>query len=337
MGRVVLRLRYSPGMRTINAVPVASLLAFAILGSAPGAAVQGPPRTEVFLAPLSVSGSRAIVGPAVNISNSPGYDNQPSFTPDGAGILFTSDRTRMVTAPVEGVAPAPAQTDIYRYDLASKRVSQVTDTVQSEYSPTVTPDGTGISVVRVESDGTQRLWRFTIDGKDASLVLTDVKPVGYHAWIDAHTLALFILGERPNPPTLQVADTRTGKAQVIAENIGQSIQRIPSGGISFVHREGAAAEPAGQAPAQLRIKRLRDGRVEPLVNAPAGATAPHLAWTPDGLLLTAHGGTLFGWRAGSPDWTALASLETLGLSNVSRLAVSPKGDWLALVADPGSR
>jgi hypothetical protein len=323
-------------MRSISLTLLAALVAIAFIGTRAGAVQQPRPNTEIFLAPLSIDGGKVTLGAAVNISSSPGYDNQPSFTPDGAAILFTSDRTRMVSAPIEGVAPPAPQTDVYRYDLAAKRVTQVTDTVQSEYSPTVTPDGAGISVIRVEADNTQRLWRFTIAGKEPSLVLTDIKPVGYHAWIDTHTLALFILGERPRPATLQVADTRTGKARVVAEDIGQSIQRIPTGGISFVQRERPAAGAAANAPVTLTIKRLREGTVDVLVPAVAGSTAPHLAWTPDGRLLSAHAGTLYGWRAGEGGWTPLADLGPLGLKNVTRLAVSPKGDWLALVAEGGA-
>jgi dipeptidyl aminopeptidase/acylaminoacyl peptidase len=305
------------------------LLAAVVLSAIGAQAPQGPPRTEIFLAPLAVEGTKVTVGAAINITNSPGYDNQPSFIPDGSAILFTSDRTRMVSIPVEGVKPPPPQTDVYRYDLASKRIAQVTDTVQSEYSPTVTPDGQGISVIRVESDGTQRLWRFTTAGKEPSVLLTDIKPVGYHAWIDGHTLALFILGERPKPATLQVADTRTGKAQVMAEDIGQSVQRIPAGGISFVHRERSGVD----GPATMTVKRLLNGKVEPLVKAVAGQTAPHLAWTADGLLLTAHDGTLYGWRPGDAEWKVLADLNALGVMNPTRLAVSPKSDWLAIVGE----
>ena len=163
------------------------------------AAVQAapPPDTEIFLAPLS-TGAGAPVGTPVNVTNSPGYDNQPSFTPDGAAILFTSIRG------------GGTQTDIYRYDVASAATTRVTNTPESEYSPTVTPDGAHISVIRVEADGTQRLWRFTIDGRAPELVLTDVKPVGYHAWADDRTLALFVLG---SPATLQIADTRTGEGR----------------------------------------------------------------------------------------------------------------------------
>ena len=62
---------------------------------------------------------------------------------------------------------AATGSDIYRYDIASQAISQVTNTPEAEYSPTVTPDGRHISVIRVESDGTQRLVAVR-DWKDGS-------------------------------------------------------------------------------------------------------------------------------------------------------------------------
>src|SRR5438876_5408877 len=181
-----------------------------------------PPDTEIFLAMLSLRSTPA-VGRPTNITSSPGYDNQPSFTPDGAAIFFTSNR-------------GGSQTDIFRYDIASGATSRITSTPEGEYSPTVTPDGAHLSVVRVEADGTQRLWRFTLAGAQPELVLERVKPVGYHAWADDHTLALFVLGQ---PATLQLADTRTGASDILVRGIGRSLQRIPlAGTISFVERVG---------------------------------------------------------------------------------------------------
>lgn len=283
---------------------------------------QAPPPTDVFLAELSSQDGKLTVGKAVNISNSPGYDNQPFFTPDGAALLFTSAR-----GDVKSACGSP-QTDIYRYVLASRSVGQVTDTPECEYSPTVTPDG-GISVIRVESDGTQRLWRFTGDGKNPALVLPDIKPVGYHAWLDDKTLALFVLGE---PATLQVARTDTGRAEIVATNIGQSIVRMPGGGASFVQQEGAGAERT------LTVTQVTVENGKPvtkrLTSAVPGATQAHLGWMPDGTLLMAHGGSLHAWRTAASTWQKVADLAALGVRNVTRLAVSPKGNHLAIVAVP---
>jgi dipeptidyl aminopeptidase/acylaminoacyl peptidase len=277
-----------------------------------------PPDTEIYLAPLSMPGGQFTLGPPVNITANPGYDNQPSFAPDGRSLLFTSIR-------------GGTQTDIYRYDITAGRVTRVTNTPESEYSPTVTPDGAHISVIRVEAGGTQRLWRFTIDGVQPELVLADVKPVGYHAWADDHTLALFVLGQ---PATLQIADTRTGKADSLVPGINRSIQRIPGGRtISFVQRMPSGEQ--GGTPT-LKISELdpTSRRVTPLVNAVAGAKEADCAWTPDGMLLMADKDVLYGWRRGGADWRRLADLSALGLHGVSRLAVSPDGQRIALVANP---
>jgi hypothetical protein len=284
-------------------------LLFALLLA--GVQAAAPPDTEIFLAPLSAGADP--VGRPVNITNSPGYDNQPSFTPDGAGILFTSIRG------------GGTQTDIYRYDVASGATAQVTRTPESEYSPTVTPDGSHISVIRVEADGTQRLWRFTLDGGAPELVLAGVKPVGYHAWADDHTLVLFVLG---SPASLQLADTSAGTAELLVRGINRSIQRIPGGRtVSFVARSGAGAD------ATLSIRELDPAtkRDTPLVNAVAGAREADCAWTPDGMLVMAEKDVLYGWRRGDGSWKRLADLAALGLHNVTRIAISPKGDRIAFV------
>ena len=286
------------------------------------AQAQAPPPTDVFLSNLTTQDGRLTVGKPENVSNSPGYDNQPFFTTDGGALLFTSAR-----GSVKGPCDFP-QTDIYRYDMKTRAVAQVTDTPECEYSPTVTPDG-GLSVIRVEADGTQRLWRFTAEGKNPSLVLTDIKPVGYHAWLDRTTLALFVLGP---PATLQLANTATGKGEIVASNIGQSILRMPAGGASFVQQAGTGAERT------LTVTQLTVENGKPvtkvLTTAVPGAAQAHLAWTPDGTLLMAHDGVLHAWRAGAASWDRIADLGALGLRNVTRLAVSPKGDRLAIVAVP---
>jgi len=280
----------------------AAVLVFALQPATP------PPNTDIFLASLSNVAGVLTVGPPANATNSPGYDNQPSFTPDGRQMLFTSNR-------------GATQTDIYRYDIAGRTVARVTETPESEYSPTITPDGAHISVIRVEADGTQRLWRFTIDGRQPELVLANVKPVGYHAWADDRTLALFVLG---TPATLQVADAQAGTASVVARGIGRSLQKIPGGTtVSFVQREGSV----------LHIREIepKGGQITPLVDAVSGATEADCAWTPDGVLLMAYQDVLYAWRRGDATWKRVADLGAFGLHAITRIAVSPAGDRIAFV------
>jgi dipeptidyl aminopeptidase/acylaminoacyl peptidase len=299
-------------------MPAMSVLALLlwILQPPPAAPrAQPPPDTEIVLASLTKDAAGMLaVSAAENVTRSPGYDNQPSFTPDGAAMLFTSARG--------GTA-----TDIYRYDLATRQLTRVTATPESEYSPTVTPDGAHISVIRVEADGTQRLWRFTLDGRQPELVLADIKPVGYHAWADDHTLALFVLGQ---PATLQLADTRTGRGDIVGRDIGRTIQRIPGGRtISFV------ARVSSDTGVRLMLSELDPAtrKITSLVAPIAGVTEAYYAWTPDGTLLMADGNSLHAWRRGQRDWTRVAELRDAGLAGVTRIAVSPRGDRIAFVTE----
>lgn len=286
-------------------------------------AAQPPPDTEIYLASFAEDAKGIQIGAPADITNNPGYDNQPSFTPDSRAILFTSMRDGK-------------QTDIYRYTVATKSTSQVTHTPESEYSPTVTPAGK-LSVVRVELDGhnTQRLWQFDLDGTHPTVLLENVKPVGYHAWADDQTVALFVLGAGREPATLQLADTHTGHSRVVATDIGRSLQRVPGTGptphISFVQRKRVSDFTYWI----VDLLDPRSGDVQPLA-PPLRAQGADMdtAWTPDGTLLTSRGTDLYRWQHGEPAWTAVASFERLGLHGVSRLAISPDGHWIALVAEP---
>src|SRR5205085_6300 len=157
----------------------------------PAPAATPLPDNDIFVVALTNRAGQIALGRPVNITAHAGYDNQPSFTPDGAGILYTSQRDSK-------------QTDIYRYDLKTGATTQLTATPESEYSPTVMPNGKTFSVVRVEADKRQRLWQFPLAGGAAALTLENVEPVGYHLWLDARTLALFVLGAEGKPNTLQL-------------------------------------------------------------------------------------------------------------------------------------
>jgi hypothetical protein len=274
---------------------------------------NAPPATDIYLAELHVSGRKVGVGTPVNVTDRPGYDNQPFFLPNGHAFLYTAIHE-------------DGQADIYRWDLDRKTGSQLTRTRESEYSPTPLPDGKGFSVVRVEADSTQRLWAFDADGTRPRLVLDSIRPVGYHAWGDDHGLVLFVLG---TPATLQIADANAPAklGQIIARDIGRSLQRIPGrNAVSFVQRDSVAGN-------WLEELDVRSHQITKLVKAPPGAD--FFVWMPNGIVLTASGSTLYQWdsqRGGA--WEMVADFAPARLTSITRLAVSPKGDRLAIVAVP---
>jgi hypothetical protein len=129
-------------------------------------------------------------------------------------------------------------------------------------------------------------------------------------------------------------DIRTGKALVVATDIGRSLQRIPSGGVSFVQRDS----PNGSTPPSsmlARVARDRDtgeASITPLIRPAAGGNDPFVGWMPDGTALMAVDSTVYQWRSGETSWRVVADLGAFGLHDISRLALSPDGRRLALVA-----
>ena len=289
---------------------------------APPAAPAAPavPSTEIFLAPFAETAGRTVrvailvfqgvgvsVGKPANVTNNPGYDNQPFFLPDSSGLLFSSNRDGK-------------QTDIYRYDIASKRVIQITRTADNEYSPTVTPDGRTFSTVR----GTeQRLWRFDLDGADAGLAWAHRGLIGYHAWLSPFQIAAFILGARGSPNTLELMDLRTGAADVIASNIGRSLHVRPRRGtLSFVHKAVNPWVISELDPATRKV-----GVITASIEG-----SEDLAWTPEGTIVMGSKSKLFIWREREGRWIEIADLEKAGVREITRLAVSPDGKWIAIVS-----
>jgi dipeptidyl aminopeptidase/acylaminoacyl peptidase len=288
--------------------------ALVVLASVAGAAlvaqVPVPPGTDIWLVPMPEGvGSLATTAPAP-LAVRPGYDNQPLFSPDGARVYFTSSE--------DG-----SGTDAYEFNRATGRIRRLWNTPDSEYSPTPTGDG-GLSVIRVEGDGTQRLWRYSLDGGAPRLLLGDIKPVGYHAWVGDDHLGLFVLGD---PNSLQVARLSTGKGTVAARGVGRALHRVPGTRlVSFVQEHEGAFWLSTVDVDSLTVARL--------VRAVEGSQNRDYAWLPDGSgVLMSAGARVHFWRRGQDAWTPAFDGGAHDLGTLSRIAVAPSGDAVAIVAD----
>ncbi len=275
---------------------------------------QSVPETDIYLAEMSIQNGKVVILNYNNVTKRPGYDNQPAFTPDGSGFLYTSMRS--------------GQTDIYFYDLRSQASVQQISTPESEYSPILTPDGKYISTVRVEKDGTQRLWKFnTTNLQQASLVLGDVKPVGYYVWANYNCLALFVLGNQQTGEanSLYVANTKNGKAQKVESSIGRSLHTIPTqpGRVSYIHK----ASDTQWFVKSLDVATLQTAQIIPTL--PGGED---IAWTKEGILLATQGAKLYQWNPqADTSWVEVADFTQAGAKQISRIAVNTANTLIAIV------
>jgi len=163
------------------------------------------PNTDIWLLDIKTTNDSIILSNPVNITNRDGYDNQPAFSADGKYILYTSIRDSK-------------QSDVFKYNLTTKSITQITNTPTSEYSPTFIPDEKKVSVVTVEQDSTQRVWSLPIDGGKSSVLIKNVDSVGYHTWLNNTALFMFLL---PEPFKLYLVDRKTGTKIFINDSIGR--------------------------------------------------------------------------------------------------------------------
>ena len=278
-------------------IPVAITLLFPLTL----AAQDEIPGYEIFIADLS---SETKV--PVNITNRPGYDNQPSFSVDGTQLYYT----RMET---------DSQTDIWVYNLKSGQNARLTETPESEYSPTPVPDKQALSMVRVEADLKQRLWQLNLEDGDFQLLLSDLEPVGYHAWIASDSVALFLL---PEPFSLVVASIN-GDSKTIAEHIGRSLHLNPaSEALLFVDQS--------QTPWQIMSADLVSN--EHVQLAELFPAQEDFTVSRSGTLWTGLDSKLYKRAPGADDWQLVADYADHGISGITRIAVSTDERLVALVS-----
>lgn len=268
--------------------------------------------TEIYLFDLKKKGKSYQLSNPINISANKGYDNQPSFLPDGSAVLFAST--------------FEDQTEVVHYQIDTKKKTRLTTTSGSEYSPTVMPNGTAFSSILLEKDGRQLLWQYPIAGGEGKIAIPKLV-IGYHCWYDQNTLFSFVLGDQF---TLQKSTLSTKKHEVLASNIGRSLHRIPkSKAISYIQKDSTAA---------WQVKRLDvpTGKTETIIETLE--KVEDMAWTPKGTIFMGKGNDLYKFNPKKDkNWVKIANLEGFKLHGITRLAISPKGNKLAIVVNEGTK
>lgn len=239
--------------------------------------------------------------------NPSGYNNQPAF-------FSASQLWLTAQLPEDG-----EQTDIQMLDLYTSTRTRVTATpATSEYSPTLMPGNRRFSAVRVEEDGTQRLWSFPLDRSDNGRPeIPNITSVGYHCWLRDTLLALFIVGDAGNPHTLQIVGTRSQKPLRVASNIGRCLTTLPDGRLAFIQK------PTDDT-WYLKTYNAKTNTTDIVVKMPRGSE--DFALLADGTFVTGQGNRLFQYKPNrDTDWRVLADMDRYGVKNITRLAAHRSG------------
>ncbi|MEL6718285.1 MAG: hypothetical protein AAFP82_06190 [Bacteroidota bacterium] len=239
-----------------------------------------------------------------------GYNNQPKFF--NSGEIYISVKE-----------PNEEQTEIYQLNLYRKSKSKVTETAESEFSPTLMPDLFNFSAVRVEQNGDQRLWQFPVDRLDnGKPIFKYVTNIGYHHWINSRRVALFLLGEGENQNSLAIADVATDQVTPLVSNIGRCFQTMPStGNLLFVHKV---------SPRTWYIKQLNayDKYAKGEIVAQTLPGSEDFVVLEDGTFLMGNGSKLFKFHPSydtDKGWREIADFQYYGIRNITRLALSDDG------------
>ena len=265
------------------------------------------PDCDIWLLDIKDSAGKVSLHNPVNITGRKGYDNQPAFSPDGKYILFSSQ-------PDSG-----GQTDIYKYDLKTKQIIQFTKTPTSEYSPTFMPDGKNISVVMVEKDSAQRLWKFPLAGGAQTCIMEKVKEIGYHFWINKDSVSLNVLTKPAF--TLQIANVHSQKTFIVADSIGRCM-RIRDGNLWYTTQSGHFHNVFEYSPKSktLYIKGMIESEDYYL-------RGKYEIWSlSDNSIVSGYMNS----KAGAGE---IVNLESFGITKPTRITISPDGKKLAVVSN----
>lgn len=264
--------------------------------------------SDIFLYEIKRTPFGIILKKGENITARDGYDNQPFFSPDNKNLYFTSIR--------EGL-----QSDIYVYNLGNKKTTKFTQTQTSEYSPILTPDKKSFSVLMVEPDSAQRVWKFDLKGQNPQCITPNEDSIGYYTWLGNDSLIFYKL---TNPHSLHVLDLISGKTSFITNHPTRAFRMINKQK-HFVYgiKNDTETEMREYYP-KLKMS---------YAYAKMAAGLEDFIWDEKLGLIKSDGSKLMRYQEDHKSWAELADFTSAGIKKITRFAISPNGRYLAVVSN----
>ncbi len=272
---------------------------------------QNPANTEILLFDINKVNHKITIENGENISQNPGYDNQPSFY-SGDTLIFSKTREN--------------QTDITGMSLKNSKSFWINNfLLGSEYSPQRIPGTKDVAAVRLDTTGLQLLYKYDWKTGESSVLVPHLK-VGYFAFLNEERLLSAVLNDTAMDLMLYNLEQNTSK--MLVNNVGRSIHKVP--GIQSM----SYTVVNEQNNLDLYIINL-DGEIAKsyfLVGLPIGTQ--DYAWLDENRILLGNEGELFLYDIlGVSEWTLIADLSEYQIQNITRISVNEDTTKLALAAD----
>lgn len=266
--------------------------------------------SEIFLLDIKFKQDKIEISNVKKISNNKGYNNQPIFVSNDK-ILFTSERN--------------LQNDIVQYDSSENSLKYLTNTLTSEYSP-IRYKKNKVTAVSLDEKGEQYLRIYNIKDNTFKIPFTD-KIVGYYNYSKKIRNLIISSVLENNQLVLYTSNLKTKEHTYIDNNTGRSIHNIPKNKfgeekISYISKKDSIWNIN-----YVDLSSYNTKTITTTLN-----NNEDICWFKDGTILTSYKNNLYIFNSKlSKDWKLLCSLEEYGITNISRIAINPDNDKLALV------
>lgn len=273
------------------------------------------PSTDIYLFDMKIKNGNISLSNPVNITHRKGYDNQPSFSPKGSLIYYTS------------AVDTLGNTDIKTYNYVTKKTNFFTHTPEGEYSPTITPDGKYLSCIFAKNVGKKNVTQYLVKypvGEGMPIVLIDNLVVGYHAWINKNQLVLFVLGDS-GKNTLRFYNLATKVDKFIFDNPGRTIQKIPGeNAVGFIDK----SDSSNIMTRKINVSTFQISNVCKTIEG-----GEFVTWINKNLILMSDGRNIFFNRLQKDKgWEKIKINSNMSyLKGITRLAANVDGTKLAVV------
>jgi len=266
------------------------------------------PNTDVFIFDLNTEKGGFELSNMKNISDNKGYDNQPSFM-DNNTILFAGTRN--------------GQTDIVKYTINYDSKIYINLTEGSEYSPLKIPNQKAVSAIRLDKDGTQKLYKYSLRNGESEVLVDDIV-IAYHTWYNDSILVSSVLENEGM--SLYTTNFEIQENSKVEAKVGRSLHKIPNTNmISYISK-------ANDSLWEIKSVNPVSGITKSIT-----VTLPEsedMCWLPNGTILMGKDDVLYKYDPKTDvSWIEVASLKEYGITNITRLVVNSDATKLALVGE----